>query len=190
MKTYVPIHSSLAKKRCLWVAPLIRTEGKIPIKQKHPGFPSIKSACISSLYYKVFWHFLQYRRLCIENLTTRRGANSVHDNITEENPPQYMTSVCSYYPWRPDWDWTKQLEQTINWQIWRPERKGATVLVMQLASCLKSSKPYQKTHLRKPKVHRCSKLHAVSPCLVIWRPHYIADLIDFICLTVGSKENP
>jgi hypothetical protein len=62
MKTYVPIHSSLAKKRCLQVPPLIRTESRIPIKQKHPGFPSIKSACISSLYYKVLWHFLQYHR--------------------------------------------------------------------------------------------------------------------------------
>jgi hypothetical protein len=96
MKTYVPIHSSLARKRCLQVPPLIRTESKIPIKQKHPGFWSIKSTCISSLYYKAFWHFLQYHRLCIKNLTTRCGANSVHDNITEENPPQYMTCECSY----------------------------------------------------------------------------------------------
>jgi hypothetical protein len=96
MKTYVPIHSSVARKRCLQVPPLIRTESKIPIKQKHPSFPSIKSTYISSLYYKAFWHFLQYRRLHIENFTTCCGANSVHNNITEENPPQYVTSECSY----------------------------------------------------------------------------------------------
>jgi hypothetical protein len=53
---------------------------------------------------KAFWHFLQYHRLCIENLTTYCGANSVHDNIMEENPPQYMTFECSYLHWRPDWD--------------------------------------------------------------------------------------
>ncbi len=95
MKTYVPIHSSLARKRCLRVPPLIRTESKLPTKQKLPGFPSIKSTCISSLYYKAFWHYLQYHRLCIENLTTCCGANSVHDNLTEENPTQYVTSECS-----------------------------------------------------------------------------------------------
>ncbi len=55
---------------------------------------------------------------------------------------------------------------------------------------IKNSKPYQKTHLRKPKVHRCSKLHAISPCLVIWSANYTADLIDFICLTVDSTGNP
>jgi hypothetical protein len=96
MKTYVPIHSSLARKWCRRVPPLIRTESKIAIKQKHPGFPRIKSSHISSLYYKAFWHFLQYHMVCIENFTTRCGANGVHDNITEENPPQYLTSECSY----------------------------------------------------------------------------------------------
>jgi len=45
---------------------------------------------------KAFWQFLQYYRLCIENLTTYCGANSVHDNIMEENPPQYMTFEHSY----------------------------------------------------------------------------------------------
>jgi hypothetical protein len=53
---------------------------------------NLVNQCLYPRHFGIFYSTIGY----VQNLTNYCGANSVHDNIMEENPPQYMTFEGSY----------------------------------------------------------------------------------------------